>query len=88
MKMRESEKIDKYLELARELRNRWNMKVTVISIIVEQFPKAWKRALQNWKAEEESRPYRPQLEHLGRLAVAQTPVKDHQLMLVRKTHKK
>ena len=32
--MKESEKIDKYLDLARELKKLWNMKVMVIPIIV------------------------------------------------------
>ena len=32
--MRESEKIDKYLDPARELKKPWNMKVTVIPIVL------------------------------------------------------
>ena len=31
--VKESEKRYKYLELARELRKQWNMKVTVISVV-------------------------------------------------------
>ena len=34
LKIKESEKIDKYLNLARELKKQWNMKVTVIPIVV------------------------------------------------------
>ena len=34
VKMKESKKIDKYLDLARELKRPWNMKVTVVPIIV------------------------------------------------------
>ena len=34
MKIKESEKRDKYLDLARELKNLWNMTVTVIPIVV------------------------------------------------------
>ena len=34
VKMKESEKIDKYLNLARELRKLWNMRVTVVSIVI------------------------------------------------------
>ena len=32
--MNETEKIDNYLDLARELKKLWNMKVTVIPIVV------------------------------------------------------
>ncbi len=34
VKMKKKEKIDKYLDLARELKKLWNMRVTVIPIIV------------------------------------------------------
>ena len=34
VKIKESEKIEKYLDLARGLKKLWNMKVTVISIVV------------------------------------------------------
>ena len=34
VKLKESEKKDKYLHLARELKNLWNMKVTVIPIVI------------------------------------------------------
>ena len=34
VKLKESEKRDKYLDLARELKNLWNMKVTVILIVI------------------------------------------------------
>ena len=37
MKSKENEKIDKYLDLARELKRLWNMKVTVIPIVVGTF---------------------------------------------------
>ena len=33
-KIKESEKLDKYLDLARKMKKLWNMKVTVISIVV------------------------------------------------------
>ena len=33
VKLKESEKKDKYLDLARELKKLWNMKVTIIPII-------------------------------------------------------
>ena len=34
VKMKENEKMDKYLDLARELKKLWNMKVKMISIVV------------------------------------------------------
>ena len=34
VKLKESEKKDKYLDLARELKKLWNMKVTFISIVI------------------------------------------------------
>ena len=34
IKLKENEKIDKYLDLARELKKLWNMKVTVIPIVI------------------------------------------------------
>ena len=34
VKQKESRKRDKYLDLARELKKLWNMKVTVISIVI------------------------------------------------------
>ena len=33
--MKESEKKDKYLDLARELKKTWNMKVTIVSIVID-----------------------------------------------------
>ena len=37
IKLKECEKRDKYLELARELKKLWNMKVTIISIVISAF---------------------------------------------------
>ena len=37
IKLKECEKIDKYLDLARELKKLWNMKVTIISIVIGAF---------------------------------------------------
>ena len=37
IKLKESEKKDKYLDLARELRKLWNMKVTIIPIVIAAF---------------------------------------------------
>ena len=34
MNLKESEKKDKYLDLARELKKLWNMKVTIVRIVI------------------------------------------------------
>ena len=46
VKIKESEKRDKYLDLARELKKLWNMKVTVISITVDVLGTILKRFVQ------------------------------------------
>ena len=43
MIIKECEKIDKYLDLARELKELWNMKVTMILIVVEALGMVLKR---------------------------------------------
>ena len=50
VKLKENEKIDKYLDLARELKKLWNMKVKVIPIVVGALgtvPKGLERGLEN-----------------------------------------
>ena len=37
VKLKESEKKDKYLDLARELKKLWNKKVTIIPIVIGAF---------------------------------------------------
>ena len=37
IKLKECEKKDKYLDLARELKNLWNMKVTIVPIVIGAF---------------------------------------------------
>ena len=37
IKLKECEKRDKYLNLARELKKLWNMKVTIIPIVIGAF---------------------------------------------------
>ena len=37
IKLKENEKKDKYLNLARELEKLWNMKVTIITIVIGTF---------------------------------------------------
>ena len=79
--MKESEKIDKSLNLTKELKKLWNMKVTVIRIfvgILGTVDKSLERRLDELEI-------RGCLEHSKesrRLAVPQTPVKYHQLKLV------
>ena len=54
--MKECEKIDKYLDLARELKKLWNTKVTVTQIAISVFEKAKKRDKGILRSVEESRP--------------------------------
>ena len=37
IKLTECEKMDKYFELVRELKKLWNMKVTIIPIVIDAF---------------------------------------------------
>ena len=37
IKLKECEKEDKYLDLARELKKLWNMKVTIVPIVIGAF---------------------------------------------------
>ena len=46
IKMNECEKKDKYLDLARELKKLWNMKVTIIPIVIGVFGTVTKRLLK------------------------------------------
>ena len=68
IKLKECEKKDKYLDLARELKKLWNMKVTIIPIVIGAFGTVTKELLKSPG-------------NLRRFAVTQTPVKDHQLTL-------
>ena len=46
VKAKKNEKLERYIDLVRELKNLWNMKVKVILIIVdvlEHSQKTWKR---------------------------------------------
>ena len=56
VKIKEAEKMDKYLDLAREMKNLWNMKVMVIPVIIcalgtvsQGVAKEW----TIWKSEEQ-----------------------------------
>ena len=50
MKIKESEKIYKYLDIARSLRKVWNMRITVIPIVISVLGtvrKGWERGLKD-----------------------------------------
>ena len=100
--LKESEKKDKYLDLARELKKLWNMKVTIVSIVIGALGTITKgllkkpRGLGSWRtgrdypndniAKNGQNP-ETSLGDLRSLAVTQTPVKDYQLTLMWKTLK-
>ena len=46
IKLKECEKRDKYLDLARELKKLWNMKVTIVPIVIGAFGKIIKGLLK------------------------------------------
>ena len=46
VKLKESEKKDKYLDLARELKKLWNMKVMIIPIVIGAHSTVTKRLIQ------------------------------------------
>ena len=62
IKIKESEKRDKYLNLAREIRKSWNMRATVIPVVIsvlDKVPKGLERELE-------------ELEIVGRIEAIQT----------------
>ena len=100
VKSKESEKRDKYLDLARELKKLWNMKVTLIPIVI-CILRTILKGLGKWLEDLEIRGRAKTIQttikigqnnkkspgDLRSFAVTQTPVKNHQLMLVWKTLK-
>ena len=59
IKLKECEKKDKYLDLARELKKLWNMKVTIITIVIGALVTVTKRlrkGLADWKLVDVWRP--------------------------------
>ena len=46
---KESEKKDKYLDLARELKKLWNMKVTIVPILIGALGTITKGGLESWR---------------------------------------
>ena len=100
--LKESEKKDKYLDLARELKKLWNMKVTIVPIVVGALGTITKRIIKrpgglgSWRTGGDNsndsiakNGQNPETSpgDLRRLAVTQTPVKNHQLTLMGKTRK-
>ena len=94
VKLKESEKKDKYCNLARELKKLWNMNVTVIPIVIGALSTVSKglvqgledlkiRGLQiiNTSITEIGQNNEDSPGDLRRLAVTQTPVRNHQLRL-------
>ena len=51
-KMKEIEKLDKYLDLARELKKLRKIKVAMTPFVVGQSPRTWKRHSMNWGLKE------------------------------------
>ena len=100
IKLKECEKRDKYFDLARELKRLWNMKVTIIPIVIGAFGTVTEGLLKDLEDLEvgdrveniqttallkTARILRRVLETWAKLVVTQTPVKDHQLTLMWKT---
>ena len=89
VKLKGNEERDKYLDLYRELKKLWNMKVMLIPIVIGVLRTILKGLIKRW----ENLEIRAQVE-IGqntedswRFAVTQTPMKDHQLTLVWKALK-
>ena len=96
----ECEKKHKYLDLARELKKQWNMKVTIMPIEIDAFGTVTKGLLkgleelevdwmsadhQNNNIIENGQNTEKSPGDLRRLDVTQTPAKDHQMSLMWKT---
>ena len=101
VKLKESKKKDKYLDLAKELKKLWNMKVTGILIVIGalgshqrigtrtgvQGNKKTSGDYLNYSIIEIGQNTEKSSGDLRRLAVTQTPVRIHRLTLVWKTGK-
>ena len=96
VKLKGSEKKDKYLNLTREWKKLWNMKMTIILIIIGALGTVTKRLTKglevleigdhpNYCIIEISQNTEKSPGDLRRLTVTQTSVKDHHLMLMWKT---
>ena len=98
VKIKESEKGDNDLDLARELKQIWNLRVNVIGIVIGALgtiSKPLVKRLEDLEFRGQGKTIKTSaligqntkwtFGDLRRLAVIQTPVKDHQLTLVWKT---
>ena len=59
IKLNESEKKEKYIDLAREFKKKWNMKVTIIPIVIGAFgtvTKDYQSDWRTWELKDEGRP--------------------------------
>ena len=93
IKLKECEKKDKYLDLARELKKLWNMQVTIVPIVIGAFGTVKKgitkgtRGLGSWRTGGDH-PNDSIIENgqntgdFRGLAVTQTPVKNRRLTLM------
>ena len=97
IKLKECEKKDNNLDLARELKKLWNMKVTIIPIVIGASGTVTKGLFQgtgglgswrtsgdhpNYSIIENDQNTEKSPGDLRRLVVTETPVKDHQLKLM------
>ena len=93
-KLKKCEKKDKYLNLARELKKLRNMEVTIVPIVIGAFGTVTKGLLkgpedlevggreETIQTTEDGQNTEKNPRDLRRLAVTQTPVKNHQLTLI------
>ena len=95
VKLKESEKNDKYLDLAREMEKLWDMKVTIIPIVTGALGTVTEelvQGLEDLEIRERVETIQTIIEigqntqkspvNMRRLAVTQTSAKDHQLTLM------
>ena len=91
IKLKECEKRDKYLDFARKLKKLWNMKVKITPIVIGAFGTVAKQGLEDLEVADRVetiqttallKTARILKRDLRRLAVTQSPVKDHQLTLM------
>ena len=97
IKLKECEKMDKYLDLTRKLKKLWNMKVTIVPIVIDALGTVTKgllKGLEDLEVDERVGDYpndsiiengqntKKSPGDLRRLVVSQTPVKNHRLTLM------
>ena len=102
VKLKKNEKTDKYLDLARDLKKLWNMKVTRIKIVINALSAVTEGLIKgsgglgnkrmsgdhtNYCIIELGQNTEKSLGDLRKLAVTKSLVKDYQLTLMRKTPK-